>query len=557
MAELFRGEVDGVPCFWVETGRPTLAAQLVFRSGSADEPLPETGWLHVLEHLALHGRGGGALHVNGSVSLLHTAFDSHGPPEAVTRHLSELTRWLSAPSFRELERERNVLRAESNQRGGPFHRALLSRYGAHGPGVVGYDEPGLSRADRSRLRDRAHRVFVRGNCVLMLDGPPPPGMRLHLKDGEFLTPRDAEPQEMSPSAYAEEAGLVLSGVVMREAAATFLPELLERALLEELRGRLGGAYSPWSTYEAVDAHRAVVVAASDMLGEFNAEGIHSAVQSSWRFAAEGVPPEWVADIVAARSQALQDPYAAFGLAVRAGHYWLGGQHPLTFTEVLEELHSTSADSVGAAARSFYDTLMVGAPSPAETVHWLPVPSFPERQMRTEQSRRHRDWPAVGTRILVDESGVALLDGDTARAIDTDEVAGMYVFADGVRHVVSGRGWGLTLDPDQWHSGAKLTQTLDRVVPMELRLPHPAAPRREFRRQRLLRRWWQGMRRARHTDVASWVGIVVFSAMALSGVVLGSQIRPLPVAVGVGMAAVTYAEMAHRKKARRQPPASRS
>ncbi len=550
VVELFSGEVDGVPSFWVDTGRPTLTAQLMFRAGSADETLPETGWLHVLEHMALHGRGRGALHVNGSVSLLHTAFDSHGPPDAVARHLGDLTRWLSAPSFWELERERNVLRAESNQRGGPVHRALLSRYGARGPGVVGYGEPGLTRAQHSQLRERADQVFGRGNCVLMLDGPPPPGMRLHLNDGGYLALQDAQAQELSPSAYAEESGVVLSGVVAREAAATFLPELLERALREDLRGRLGGAYSPFSSYEPVDAHHAVVVAASDMLGEFNTEGIHSAVNSSWRFAAEGVPPEWVTDIVAARSQSVQDPYAAFGLAVRAGHYWLGGLRPLTLAETLEELHSTTADSVRAAARSFYDTLMVGAPSPAETVHWLPVPRFPERTMPTEQSQRHRDWPAVGTRIMVDDSGMALLDGHTARAIPADEVAAMYVFADGIRHVVSDRGWGLTLDPDQWHSGTTLTQTLDRIVPAELRLPQPATPRPEFRRQRLPRRWWQGVRRALHSDVASWFGIVVFSALGLSAAVLGSEIRPLPLLIGAGMATITYREMAQRKKARR-------
>ncbi|HET8768285.1 MAG TPA: hypothetical protein VFM86_13260, partial [Pedococcus sp.] len=74
MIELHRTEVDGVPAFWVDSGRPTLTAALVFRWGMVDETLPETGWTHLLEHLALHGRGGGALQVNGMVSLVHTRF---------------------------------------------------------------------------------------------------------------------------------------------------------------------------------------------------------------------------------------------------------------------------------------------------------------------------------------------------------------------------------------------------------------------------------------------------------------------------------------------------
>ena len=86
MVTVRESEVDGVPCFWVETGRPTLAARLLFRQGMADEPLHESGWLHLLEHMALHGTGSGSLHVNGSVSPLISTFDTHGPAGEVARH---------------------------------------------------------------------------------------------------------------------------------------------------------------------------------------------------------------------------------------------------------------------------------------------------------------------------------------------------------------------------------------------------------------------------------------------------------------------------------------
>src|SRR6187549_1835372 len=125
MTELHETEVDGVRCFWVETSRPTLTAVLVFRFGIVDEPITESGFQHVLEHLALRGRGGGALHVNGQITLLETAFDAHGPAELVSAHFAEVTSWLSAPTFEDLARERGVLRAETDVRGGgPVQRAL-------------------------------------------------------------------------------------------------------------------------------------------------------------------------------------------------------------------------------------------------------------------------------------------------------------------------------------------------------------------------------------------------------------------------------------------------
>ena len=155
MVELRSTEVDGVRCFWVETGRPTLAAQLTFRFGMADEHITESGWQHLLEHLALHGRGGGALHVNGRVGLLETVFDAHGPRDAVAHHYTGLSAWLSRPQFDELARERGVLQAESELRGSSAgSRALGWRYGARGPGAVSYAEPGLGRATPEALSQR-------------------------------------------------------------------------------------------------------------------------------------------------------------------------------------------------------------------------------------------------------------------------------------------------------------------------------------------------------------------------------------------------------------------
>ncbi|HWS57892.1 MAG TPA: hypothetical protein VN257_05080, partial [Actinotalea sp.] len=99
MVTLHHDAVNGLPTWWVDSGRPTLAASLIFRAGIADETLPTTGWLHLVEHLALHDRQSGALHVNGSVSLLTTQFDLHGPPAAVWQTIDDICGWLRDPDL--------------------------------------------------------------------------------------------------------------------------------------------------------------------------------------------------------------------------------------------------------------------------------------------------------------------------------------------------------------------------------------------------------------------------------------------------------------------------
>ncbi len=182
--ELSSGTVDGVQAFWVEAERPTVDASLVFRIGMADETLPTSGWLHLVEHLALHGRETPTLQVNGSEGLLETRFDLSGPPDEVCRAFEAITGWLADPRVDGLADEARVLRAESEWRGvGPVGRALQERYGTTGPGLVGYEEPGLTRVDEAALRELCARAFTRGNAALALSTAPPPGLRLLLPEG--------------------------------------------------------------------------------------------------------------------------------------------------------------------------------------------------------------------------------------------------------------------------------------------------------------------------------------------------------------------------------------
>ena len=236
MTGVRESEIDGVLCFWVDMGRPASCAHLIFRQGLADEPLHESGWLHLLEHLALLDRETLTRPIEGRLSLLRTHFAAFGGPEAITQHVGDLARWLAAPDLRLLPRQRGLLQAQAQESRDQLTRSLTWRYGASGPGVASYAEIGAVRATDHLLTERSRRVFNAANAILVLDGPPPDGLRVPLPAGEYSTAPTAEPVGRAlPAAYRDDVGLTLSGVVTRTHEAGFLPVVLERALHDGLR----------------------------------------------------------------------------------------------------------------------------------------------------------------------------------------------------------------------------------------------------------------------------------------------------------------------------------
>jgi len=520
MALLHETEVDGVRCFWVDSGRPTLAASLLFRQGSADEVLHESGWLHMLEHLALHDRGGGALAVNGSVSPLVTSFDCHGPADMVRAHLTDICSWLGEPTFAELERERGVLRAESGLRDSAVSRAMTWRYGARGPGLSGQSEPGLGRATAELLTAQAHRVLNRSNAVLVLDGPPPQDLRLSLPDGSFVPPREAVPcDDALPAAYIEHSGLVVSGVVERSVPATVLPALLQRALKETLRDQAGAAYAPWAHYEAVDRKHAVVFAGSDANPELLPKLVPTALDMLRRMAQDGPNPAHVSEYVEAMVQGLSDPYAAVGLAYRAAHAVFEGREPQTLEDILDEAKSIGPESIGSALASFSATMLFGVPGQAIWKDELPMLRQPTAARSRGRSFRHRDWPATAARLTIGGDSVQVGEGDVVPSMSVRRVAGMYSFADGRRTLTCEDGWNIFVDPQDWHRGQLAIELLDSMVPTELQLPHPTPAGAPDARRRMswTRRWWLGLRRALRSRATAIVAIVAVGVLFVASV----------------------------------------
>jgi len=475
MTGVRESEIDGVLCFWVDMGHPASRAHLIFRQGLADETLPETGWLHLLEHLALLDRETLSRPIQGSATMLLTTFSTLGTEHDLVEHLGALGHWLAEPDLRLLARERGVLQADAQLRRDPLLRSLTWRYGAVGPGVTSYAEAGAVRATPELLLERCRRVFNSANAVLVLDGPPPKGLTLPLVGGEYLPPTPAVPvRRRHPAAYVDDVGgLTLSGVVDRTPEADLLAALLERAVHDGLRQRLGGAYAPWSSRVDVDDQRAVVAAGSDAVPEMLPTMAETGFEISRRLSQDGVPRAWVQEAIDARLRVLGMPGAPLEVALGSAHAVLSDQVPKTHEELLDETRGLDPDLVDAAARAFHTSLLIGLPEGARVRKSAPLVTFPEHEPSGVTPRhRHVDWPAELTTFAAGDQGLETVHGQTARRLDLPEVAGVFAWRDGTRQVIGRDGSTIEMEPRQWFRGQELTKALDALVPAALQVPMP-------------------------------------------------------------------------------------
>ncbi len=516
--ELHTTEIDGVRTFWVESGRPTLRASLMFRGGMADETLPTSGWTHLLEHLALHGRERVDLDVNGSVDLLVTSFDVHGEAGDVVEHLRALTTWLADPDLSGLEHERKVLRAESARRGGSAAAdAMLWRYGARGPGLVAYDEPGLTRASVDALLVHAARRFTTGNAVLCLDGPPPPGLSLQLRSGEALQTQAATPCEQPlPGAYAgQDDVLCLSGLVRRSAASTALGRCLQRRLATRLRHEAGGSYAPWHGYHPVSTDTAVLLAGADLMPELRPKAVSVARSVLQELMRAGPTREEVAEDAAVVVRTYRDPFNQPGTARFSARAVLLGEETTDVEELVREAEQVTPDAVTETARERQRTMLVGAPRAArvdDSITWLDA----ARPARTTSGQRFRalDHPVDRSVITVSEHSVEVAWGDRGRAVDLARLAGAFAFPDGGRTLVDQDGYAVAVEPSLWRNGGALRERIDAVVPPHLVLPmEPRDPQVVPRPKVTPAEHWR--LRLRGAVRAWWVAPVGFGALAVA------------------------------------------
>ncbi len=467
MTTVGQAMIGSVPTFWVETGRDTLAASLFFRAGMVDETLSTRGWIHLLEHLALHDRQSPTLQVNGSVGLLTTRFDVHGPVHEVVAALAGIADWLASPVLDRVDHEAKVLSAEADLRQvGEVGTALLWRYGAAGPGLSGYDEFGLNNVDPERLRPLLGRLFTAGNAALVLDGPPPDGLTVPLADGErHPLPTAHSCAQTLPLGYVIRSGITLSGNLPRTDAAILVPMVLREHFHRTLREEAGGAYAPWAHYEAVDADRAVAFVGSDLAAHLRPTVVAQVVEDLARLSSGDGLAELLDHVRAGYLQAISDPYNLVGLALHNAVVSLQGR-PITSTlqERIDEVEAVTVTDLADHVARFHASLLLGVEGQVGWPATIPMAQMPTRPLERSRRFRLRAYPQNADRLVISDTALQVGTEDKASTIAYAAVAAVLAAPDGGRRLIDRDGWALTVEPTFWRDGTAAVRKLDSHLP---------------------------------------------------------------------------------------------
>ncbi|GAA1575683.1 MULTISPECIES: hypothetical protein [Kribbella] len=548
--ELRETEVDGVPVYWVP-GERRMRGSLWFRAGVADEALPRHGWLHLLEHLALHGRDSIRAPINGSVSMLHTTFDVEGEPNDVAEFLQRLCGWLSAPDFSDLEHERRVLRAESaTRRPGQVDLHMLWRYGAQGPGLVAYDEYGLHTAEPDRLRALAAEAFARGNAVLALTGPPPAGLRLPLNDGARWLARPAVPCEQPlPAGFAgPSGGVALSGALSRSTAGPSLARALRRGLETGFRHGTGVGYSAWASYELVDPDTAMLTAGMDILPEARTTVVGETMAVLRGLRDRGPDPTDLRDELDEEVRRLKAEPAETWMPYLAAREVLLGRPVRDRDDLIAEAAGTTVEEVRQAALSMWGNLLLSV-DPETVVDpqltWLDGPK-PAVGAETGQHFRPAGWPVTKGRLTVGRDSARIKTPTSETSATFDQLAVVVAYPDGGRHLIRRDGYQVPIEPAQWKNGRQATLAVDAATSPALRVPMPDRDAATIPRSSVTwamkAAYW--LKRPELWVLTALVAVVVI-ALATS-----TEIGDLlPRAVGVGVATCLLVFFQRRKDSR--------
>jgi hypothetical protein len=484
MPVMRRGSLDGLTILQCDSATGWNTAGLTFRVGRFDETLAASGITHLIEHLSLSGRPTASYQFNAEVSGRFTSFVMEsGDPADVTDFIAAVSRGLAAGYQSELEREKRILRAEAAIRGGAgaLGACLLERYGAAGPGVVGYDELGLHRLGWAEIEAGRRYWFVAGNAVLWIHGALPPG----------LPPGPARPMAPLRPLTVRLPGFVVSGrggigvslTAPQSPAAGLALEILLERLTDVLRYEHGLSYGVQVTAERLDAELTHAWLTADALPEHQPMLAHALLTAFEELAAEGSRPAEAADYVARLRGAFDSPAGPATLLGQQARVILTGRPPRGVDQILQAVSALTLAEVSAAARDLSARMIVATPGLIPAVQGR----MPQLPLSSRQVISGTSLTAVSSaaRLTFGPQGVMLTvpSGQHATVAAGAEAA-VICWNDGQRTLVGGDGFQVTLDPEQWPDGARVVGAIEASIDPRLRVPmdspgpsrsRPAAP----------------------------------------------------------------------------------
>jgi zinc protease len=461
------GEVDGVPTFWSPKREGPAAALLMFRVGQADETLPSRGVSHLVEHLSLVPTGKAPHDFNGQTGTSTTTFGMVGLPSELVSFFGVLGSSLSALPLERLPAERTVLQTEEQGRGHSSTALWSLRWGPQGHGLVGYDELGVQGLDGEAVQAWADEWFVRQNAVLVLNGPPPRGLRLPLRDGVRAAPPVVEQAiDPLPTWYPQQPpSFGLSYLRDRSAASGVAAWLLQERVNDVMRHEQGLVYGVAGSSLPLSSsvrHDVLWTQALD-------EKLDEAVAALLDVLAAGPSPMTPAERKAwAAQKREQRRHAASavgstGWAAYLAEAALYGDEAMTLDEFQAEAAAVREPDVLAALSTFAESMLLALPEGTDAGAVAP----PIRQWSRETLAGKALRPAHGQdwQLLLAREGVTMVDApDRAVTVRFAETAAVRAWDDGARQLLGEDGFQVIYRPEQWQDEpAAVARAIDSGV----------------------------------------------------------------------------------------------
>ena len=489
---LERGEVDGVPAYFVPTGHRTRAG-LVFRVGQADEPLAWRGVTHLVEHLALFSTATFDYAFNGSVDPMLTQFVVEGTSEECAAFFRRVCDALADLPVSRAIQEREILRTEARGRTRSFtDELLIYRFGAVGYGAVGYEEFGLRWLEWRQIEEWREPRFTAANAAFWLEGLAPDRLDVRLPAGTRRAPPAATTVAALslPGWFRRQApdGIAVSFIGARSVSLMAAVRILERRLYARLRSELALAYQIGVGGIRLDGESMHLVVGCDALSERTNEAIEALDAELRRFADEGPTDAEVASDLEQLRRARSHPEAGLMMLQSAAERELSRNEIWDGDQLDAEEAAITAASIAEAWRTVPGSALWALPTkgePPTDVDMVPPWSHDAASGAPFQ------WaggavkpPNKPPRLIVGDTAASLVLSPEKRVtVRYAGCAAALMWDDGSRNYIGEDGFGLNVKPWEWRDGSNAIASIDhalppgRVVPMGAGQGPPASSKR--------------------------------------------------------------------------------
>jgi zinc protease len=469
------GQIGGIPAVWVK-GPGLTSAGLVFRVGQLDELLPQRGWTHLIEHLALSRFQNETFSFNGFTGWCTTSFVCRGTSDEVTKFILGTVNSLNFLPFDRLDREAGILRTEQCQRGTFAHAGVFtSVYGAVGPGLMAFPEFGVRDPNADRVDAWRRQHFTGDNAYLWFCGPEqPPEMTLNLPAGEGRRPvLGFEPIAPLPTWVATNGSSVMLSAAMNDTAALGgVLATIERRLTDRLRRDDGLTYNASSSRISIGPDLDLVFLSAD-----HRQGDGARVQEAMasELGRMMTDPPTEQDLVPWRTAIGRfyeyEPGAAEAVASGWAETCLLGGTPVTPEAMLSEVGAVTREEMVDVAKELAERAAWGMPS-SEAISDQRIPAVRSTSLRRAQGECFPQLidPKEGTSaiaIVRSEECVSLAwSAQDAYTVGFNSLAIVEIGHAGELWLLDRDGFTIRIVPGHWDDGERLAHEVLAACPKD-------------------------------------------------------------------------------------------